>query len=170
MSIIDTISNRYSQRSYNPHKSVPKEILEKIAQSGVMAPSAANKQPWEILIISDPQLKAKIHKSYEKNWFAQAPHILVVKGSLNNCWKRREDGYLSLETDLTICMDHMILTAYELKVGTCWIAAFNPEILSKALNLKDNERVYAITPLGYAIEESPQPKKRKSFNEVVHFI
>ncbi|MBN2571302.1 MAG: nitroreductase family protein, partial [Ignavibacteriales bacterium] len=78
----------------------------------------------------------------------------------------------SIETDLTIAMDHMILTAESEGVGTCWIAAFNEKILREALELKDNEVVYAITPLGYQNDgfKKRVEKDRKSFNEVIKFL
>jgi nitroreductase len=66
----------------------------------------------------------------------------------------------------------MILAAENEGVGTCWIANFDPTILRSALSLSAEERVYAITPLGY-----PRPgfakkgqKQRKPLSEIVRYM
>ena len=166
------ISERESIRSYDPERPIPEDILKKILEAGRLAPSAANRQPWEFLLVSSKEMLDKIRPCYEQRWFQSAPHILIVKGSRKQAWTRSTDGYNSLETDLTIAMDHMILAAEYEKIGTCWIAAFTPDILRAALNLKDNEEVFAITPLGYTPENFKKYRKkiRKPFEEVVKFI
>ena len=69
-------------------------------------------------------------------------------------------------------MDHLILAAENEGVGTCWIAAFNPEILSDALSLEKDEVVYAITPLGYTKKgfKKKGNKDRKPLDEIVRFL
>ena len=89
----------------------------------------------------------KLKKCYPRPWFQDAPHVLVVVGKVGDAWTR-QDGYNSIETDLTIAMDHMILAAENEGVGSCWIAAYDPIVLRSALGLA-RTRVYAITPLGY---------------------
>jgi nitroreductase len=81
---------------------------------------------------------------------------------------RSIDGYNSIETDLTIAMDNLVLAATYEGVGTCWIAAFAPDILREALQLKPNEEIFAFTPLGYAASDAVAlPKRRKSLGEIV---
>lgn len=169
MEFTNVIKKRKSTRGYLK-KEVPRDVLNKIAEAGVMAPSACNNQPWHFLIISQPELKEKIHCSYNREWFKSAPHILVVKGNKSSAWIR-EDGYNSLETDLAIAMDHMILAAEDLGVQSCWVGNFNKEILYKALSLSEEEEIFAMTPLGYnSSPEDEKEKKRKDFHKVVTFI
>lgn len=114
----------------------------------------------------------KVKLCYKANWFQTAPYILIVTGQREEAWIRSSDGYNTLETDLTITMDHMILAAEYEGVGACWIAAFIPNMLRNALSLQKNETVYAISPLGYPLPGfiKKNQKKRKSFEEVVKFI
>ncbi|NJK87577.1 MAG: nitroreductase [Bacteroidales bacterium] len=149
MNIYDLIKQRESVRDYDPERIVEKEKLMRILNAGRLAPSAANKQPWRFLLVSSPTMLEKVRECYHKPWFRRAPHILIITGNENESWKRSFDGYNSIETDLTIAMDHIILAAEYEGVGTCWIAAFDPYILQEALELGDNEKVFAITPLGY---------------------
>ena len=166
------ISERESIRSYDSNREVPEDILRRILDTGRLAPSAANRQPWQFLLVSSDEMLNKVRPCYKADWFQNAPHILVVNGNKCMAWTRASDGYNSLETDLTIAMDHMILAAEYEGVGTCWIAAFTPGVLRVALNLNDDEEIFAITPLGYPVAgfSKKGQKKRKPFDEVIKFI
>jgi nitroreductase len=66
-------------------------------------------------------------------------------------------------------MDHIILEATELGLGTCYIAAFHEEVMNDFLKLDDNQRCVLLTPLGYPNAE-PRPTTRKKIDELVEFI
>jgi nitroreductase len=149
MEYYDLIRSRESIRNYDTNRPLTKEILEKILDAGRVAPSAANYQPWKFLVISSSSILEKVRASYNYQWFKDAPHILIVLGLKNKAWIRNYDGYNSIETDVAIAMTHLILAAENEGVGTCWIAAYNPAILKEALNLKDDQVIFGITPLGY---------------------
>jgi len=171
MNFYTLLEQRYSLRSFQKNRPVERPILERILNAGRMAPSAKNLQPWKFKLISTPALLEAVCSSYPADWLRSAPHILIVTGRRDQAWVRRQDGYNSLETDLTIAMDHMILAASYEGIATCWIAAFDPAILRPALDLDPQEEVFAITPLGYAAPEAEgRPKSRKSLEEVAEFI
>jgi nitroreductase len=169
MSFHTLVANRESIRNYDPQRPVEEEVLGRILEAGRLAPSAANHQPWRFLLISSQQMLEKVRKCYSREWFQEAPHILVVLGNVNEAWVRSKDGYNSLETDLTIAMDHMILAAESEGVATCWIAAFDPDVLYEALSVKESERVFAITPLGYPKRGFTKRgnKQRKPLEQIV---
>ncbi len=166
------IKDRESIRSFNPDRKISKEILLRIIEAGRLAPSASNLQPWQFIIVSTEKNLEKVRKCYKGSWFHKAPHILIVKGNKEQSWTRGSDNYKSIETDLTIAMDHMILAAEYEGIGTCWIAAFDPEILYATLDIKKNETIFAITPLGYTPEGFIKKgrKSRKSMAEISSFI
>jgi nitroreductase len=172
MQYFDLIRSRESIRNYDPARPVPKEILEKILDAGRLAPSACNYQPWKFLVVSSPLVLEKVRASYNRDWFKEAPHILVVIGLQNQSWNRSYDGYNSIETDVAIALTHIILAAENEGVGTCWIAAYNPIILIEALNLNDNQLVFGITPLGYPKHgfKKSLNKKRKTLEDIVEFL
>ncbi|MBN2813874.1 MAG: nitroreductase family protein, partial [Bacteroidales bacterium] len=161
-----------SVRDYDPQRPVPTEIIRKILEAGRMAPSACNYQPWEFWLIQSPEMLAKVRDCYYRPWFKEAPHILVVVGYRDKAWVRKFDGYNSLETDLGIVMTHIILAAENEGVSTCYIEAYDPDILRKALNLNDNQVVYGITPLGYPRAGAGRKgsKDRKMLDELVRYL
>ncbi len=171
MDFTRVINGRESIRSYDPTRPLDKAVLERILDAGRIAPSAANRQPWRFIVVSSREVLTQVRRCYQKPWFQDAPHVLAVTARTSEAWSR-QDGWNSIETDLTIAMDHMILAAENEGVGTCWVAAYDPSILRSALGLSSEERVYTITPLGY-----PRPgftkkgqKQRKPLPEIVKYL
>ena len=165
------ITGRESIRSYDPSRPLDKALIEKILDAGRMAPSAANRQPWRFIVVSSREMLTAVRRSYQKPWFQDAPHILVMVGRTTEAWSR-QDGWNSIETDLAIAMDHVVLAAENEGVATCWVAAYDPSVLRSALSLTSDDRVYAVTPLGY-----PRPgfakkgqKQRKSLTDIVRYL
>lgn len=171
MEFTKVITGRESIRSYDPSRPLERAVLERILDAGRIAPSAANRQPWRFLVATTRESLMALRRCYPKPWFQDAPTILVVVGKTGESWSR-QDGWNSIETDLAIAMDHIVLAAENEGVGTCWVGAYDPLLLRGAIGLSSEDRVYAITPLGY-----PRPgfakkgqKQRKGLAEVVKYI
>lgn len=172
MDFTELINRRESIRSYDPSKPVSEEKLKTILGAGRLALSAANRQPWKFLLISSPGMLEKVRGCYGREWFHDAPHIIVVVGLRDQSWTRSFDGYNFVETDAAIAMTHIIMAAENEGVGACWIANYDPVKLGETLDLNRNEEVFGITPLGY-----PRPdfrksgiRKRKTYDEVVRIL
>jgi nitroreductase len=172
MDFYSLISQRNSVRNFDPSRKVEPDILHRILEAGRLAPSAVNFQPWQFWVISSPEMLKKVKACYNLPWFQDAPQVLTVVGDLNQAWVRKDDGYSSIETDLTIAMCHLILAAENEGVATCWIQAFKPDLLRDALSLKENQRIFAMTPLGYPKADFTKQsnKQRKPLAEIVRFI
>ena len=170
MDFYDLVSKRCRVRSFERNKRIPEKVLNRILNAGRVAPSACNLQPWHFHVVTSPEILEKIYPGYKRDWIQSAPCLLIVSGDRNNAWVRRQDNYNSIETDLTIVMDHLILAAAGEGLGTCWIAAFDPGIIREALQLEPNIEIFAFTPLGYAAPDAlPAPKKRKSLDEITTY-
>lgn len=172
MEFTDLIRSRESIRNYDPDRPLPKDVLGRILEAGRLAPSACNIQPWKFLVISSPVMLGRVRACYDREWFKEAPHILVVVGDKEKAWKRSTDGYISIETDVAIALTHLILAAENEGVGTCWIANYNTDILREALSLEAHRVVYSITPLGYQKTgfKKAGNKKRKPIEDVAVFL
>lgn len=172
MEYYELIKIRESIRDYDPDKPINENILNRILEAGRLAPSAANRQPWTFVLVSSAEKLEEVRTCYHRDWFRQAPHVLVVIGDKSKSWVRSYDGYNTIETDLAIAMDHMILAAENEGVSTCWIVAFDYTKLSKAIGLKENEVIYCITPLGYPHKgfQKSGNKVRKPLDEIVKLM
>jgi len=165
----DLIRYRRSIRSFDPEKRVAKETLERILEAGRVAPTASNRQPIKFHLLKEGEVLSELRKCYSRSWFHDAPSVLVLTGSREDAWVRSYDGYNSLEIDAAIMMDHMILAAESEGVSTCWIIAFDPAIVRKALKLEDNEIPLIMTPLGYPPDDYQKREmpERKRLEELV---
>ena len=172
MDFYDLIKKRESVRDYDSNRKINDDVLNRILNAGRLAPSASNRQPWTFLLVSSKEKLEKVRACYHKSWFQQAPHILIIIGDKTKSWVRSYDGYNSIETDLAIAMDHIILAAEHENVGTCWIEDYDFKILSDAIHLKENRVIFSITPLGYQNKgyQKHGNKKRKSLEEIIKII
>jgi nitroreductase len=79
------------------------------------------------------------------------------------------DGKNYNDVDVAIAMDHLILAAADLGLGTCWIAAFDPDVARDVLNLPDGVEPIAFTPLGYPAAKGTRRKNRKLLEDLVRY-
>ncbi len=165
MAILDSIRKRYSVRDYKDTP-VENEKLEQILEAALLAPSACNIQPCLCIVIRDEKRKQRLGTAYNREWFVRAPVIIAVCVDASSAWSRF-DGVSYGFVDAAIVMDHIILTATELGLGTCWIASFKVEEAQRALSLPDHIQPVVFSPLGYPNQEMPT-RKRKKLAEFVH--
>jgi nitroreductase len=165
MDFQDLIRKRYSVRSYKP-ADVEAEKIARVLEAARLAPTAANRQPFRVIVISTRDRERELRRVYGRDWFTQAPLILAVCAVPSEGWVRRADGWNSAEVDATIAMAHIVLAAAEEGLGTCWIAAFDPVAARQVLGLPPDVIPSAFTPLGYPAD-SPAPKKRRTSAELI---
>ncbi len=165
----DLIRNRRSIRAFDIERKVPDDTIVRILEAGRLAPTASNKQPVKFHLLQEKKILKKLHNCYSRSWFHNAPAILVLTGRREDAWVRSYDGYNSLEIDAAIMMDHMMLAAESEGVSTCWIIAFDSDIVKDVLKLNDDEIPLIMTPLGYFPDgyEKREMPERKSLDELV---
>ena len=166
MEFLDLVKSRYSVRAYK-NDPVEDEKLEKILEAARFAPTAVNYQPFKLIVIKTEGRKDELKSIYQAEWFSEAPLVIGVCCEPQNAWIRR-DGKNFADVDATIVMDHIILAATSLGLGTCWIGAFNAEEAKKILNLPEKVEPLVFTPLGYPADEIGE-KKRKGLSELVKY-
>src|SRR5574341_1378369 len=166
MEYFELIRNRYSVRAYKPEP-VEEEKLQQVLEAARLAPTAANRQPFSLIVIHTEGRKAELNKIYRREWFVQAPLLICAVGVPRNAWVRG-DNRRYLDVDVAIVMDHLILAAANLGLGACWVAAFDATAARQILQLPDEVEPLIFTPLGYPADQ-PEEKERKPLNELVRF-
>jgi nitroreductase len=167
MDFLALVRQRYSVRAYKQDP-VEDEKLQMILEAARLAPTAANRQPFRILVIPTAEHRTALQHIYGQRWFLDAPLVLCVCGVEAEAWVRRHDGINYVDVDAAIVMDHIVLAATSLGLGTCWIAAFDPDALHDDLNVPPGMHPVALTPLGYPAD-SPGPKRRKELSTLVQY-
>lgn len=166
MEFYDLIKSRYSVRSYKPDP-VEEEKLQRILEAANLAPTAANRQSFQLILVHTEGKEEQLKKVYSRPWFVRAPLIICACGLPRQNWVR-SDGKNYNDVDVAIVMDHLILAAANEGLGTCWIGAFNPDEARKMFNLPDEVEPIALTPLGYP-NDQPREKRRKNLSELVRY-
>ena len=162
MSLIDVILTRRSIRRYET-KDIPQDVLQQILEAGRQAPSAANRQPVRFVIVNDRGLLKTLCDTLLTRFVKYAPAAIVgcadIKSLLTGKWA---------VVDATIAMENMVIAAWTLGVGSCWIGACNEEKVKELLKIPDKWKVVALLTFGYPAEQ-PKPRKKKPFEELFSF-
>jgi nitroreductase len=166
MEYLELIHHRYSVRGYQPLP-VEKDKLLKVLEAARLAPTACNRQPFRFYVIPTPGREVALRRIYPRPWFTEAPLLICACAIPAQGWKRR-DGKNYTDVDVTIAMDHLILAAADLGLGTCWVAAFDPAAAREVLALPEDEEPIVFTPLGYP-SEPIKSKVRRPLSEIVVF-
>jgi nitroreductase len=161
MSLIDVVLDRRSIRRYE-QKEIPKDILDKILEAGRQAPSAANKQPWHFIVLTDSKIKKELSKGLFNRFIKDAPATVV-----GCAHKDLIAGKWSI-VSTTIALQNMVIAAWAMGVGSCWIGDFNQEKVKKLLGIPGRWNVVALVSFGYPAEK-PQPRKKKPVEEIISF-
>jgi nitroreductase len=169
---LELARRRASIRGYRPDP-VPDEVLARVLEAARVAPTAANRQPFRILVIRTEDRQAELRRIYDRDWFVGAPLILCVVAVPGEAWVRAMyDGRSHADVDAAIVMDHMVLAATEEGLGTCWIAAFDPDAAREVLDIPAEGVPMLFTPLGYPSPDhvvSPRHGQRRSLEELVRY-
>lgn len=168
MSVLEVIQKRRSLRKYK-EDSIPEDVLQRVLEAARLAPSGKNYQPWKFIIVQDKELKEKLAQASAEQFFmAEAPIIIVGCGFPDDSYSRMGRYMKSWPVDVTIALEHLILQAAEEGLGTCWIGSFEETEVKSILNIPENVRVLALTPLGYP-DETPPYRGRKRLDEIVSY-
>ena len=166
MEFSELIETRYSVRAYKADP-VEDEVLHQVLEAARLAPTASNRQPFQLIVVTTAGREAELRRVYDSDWFAQAPLVICACGIPAQGWTR-SDGKNFTDVDVAIVMDHLILAAANLGLGTCWIGAFDPKATREVRGLPDGVEPIVFTPLGYPADQ-PRPKKRKALSELVRY-
>ena len=164
MTFMELCTNRHSVRGYLPD-AVPQEKLDYILECARHAPSAANRQPWKIYLVSGAA-KARLDAAYDRPWFKEAPLAVAFVGKTLENWQRG-DGTNYLMCDIAIICDHFTLAAADVGLGTCWIGAFQRDAARRVLQLPEDEIPFSLSPLGYPKTGATRVKERKALAEIL---
>ena len=169
------MKQRQSIRKFK-EKEVSKELIEKIIQAGVAAPSAFNSQPWRFVVLQSKEKKQELHSAYSSlrkkfGWYEQDTSF--IENSVPLIILCDEEDYLK-ELSCSLAIQNMVLASESLGLGSLVMGAFSmnsesEEELKKIVSAKQEEKLVLVCLFGYK-DEKPKRKSRKSIKEVVEFL
>ena len=164
------IEKRASYRNYND-QDVSYEDLMSVLNAARLAPSSGNLQNWSFIVVRKPELKEEIMKaSMNQTWILQAP-VLIIVASRNENIKRhygdRGEKLYAIQ-NCAAAINNLLLKSIDLGLASCWINAFDDQVLKRILKLPDTVIPQAIISLGYS-NDKVEKLKRYDLDLLVHF-
>ena len=160
------VRTRYSVRAYKPDP-VGEDELNQVLEAARLAPTAGNTQSFQLIVIKTQGREEELRRIYDRDWFVGAPVVICACGIPSEAWIRDDKKNYAV-VDVAIVMDHLILAATDLGLGTCWIAAFNEQATREILGLPEEVEPIVFTTLGYPADQL-EPKERKPLKELVRY-
>ncbi|MCB4792533.1 MAG: nitroreductase family protein [Elusimicrobia bacterium] len=174
-SLNELINSRRSVRKYLD-KEVEQEKMMQLIEAASVAPSACNAQPWRFVFVTQKALKDELNRvglggAVPNSWAKTAPVMIVACSELSLFTHKLGESVQGVNfhlIDLGIAMEHLVLKATELGLGTCYIGWFNEKPIKKLLNLPASWKVDCLITLGYP-ESIPDATARKPIEEISFF-
>lgn len=167
LEVFEAIEGRRSVRAYES-RPVPDDVLMKVLETGRIAPSASNKQPWHFIVVKDPEKRKALSDGKWAKFLTESPIVIV------GCGNKDESPEWHV-IDVTIAMQQMVIAATAEGLGTCWIGSFYEDRVRKALKVPEELRIVAMLAIGYTREKLDltaklaRSRNRKKMNEILSY-
>ncbi len=171
MSVLEVIRERGSIRKYKD-KPIPADDILRILEAARFAQSAANRQPWQFIVVTNKATKERLMQEAHRtdrppvSHVGSAAAVIICLGNPKEC--RPVGPFEGFIIDLSIAIENMALISWELGIGSCWIGAFDEDRVKDILDVPEDLRVVSLLTLGYP-DEAPRPKARKPMEEIIHY-
>ena len=165
MELEQAILTRRSIRKYND-KPVEREIIEKIINAGIWAPSACNIQGWRFIVVDDKDIINKIVENGAAAFLKNANQAIVV------VYDNRTDNteYNDYIQSAAACIENMLLMAHGLSVGTCWVNFLpSKKKFRKILSIPESFDPIALISLGYYEQKIHERPRKYENRELIYW-
>lgn len=150
MSFQDIAKSRYSMRSFSAEK-IDDEKLQLLLEAANAAPTACNNQPQRLYVVRSEEGIEKLN-AVTKFVFGASTAIIFTSKTDEEWRNPFTDEYNTGDIDVSIVCTHVMMQAWELGIGSCWVGYFDPVKVREAFSIPDDEKIIALLPLGYPAE------------------
>lgn len=157
------LKERRSIRNFQD-KEIPDEEIEMILEAARWTPSASNKQPWQFIVIKNRDFLEELADTAIYGKFVKkAPLAIAIVGKVSE----NPNWYIQ---DTTLASMSIMLMAWSLGIGTCWIGSMDREKAKEMLGLGRDDFLLTILPMGYIKGSVPKPTLRKDLSKITRKI
>ncbi len=189
MELFTAMKERRSCRNFLAEP-IDETIIEKVLEAATWAPSPLNTQPWEFIVITNPEVKGKIFVeaersrqwalettgwkwlgTYSLDFLKSVPIIIAVIGDPKKSGVDlfMEEGPMGYQAACAAAIQNMHLAAHALRLSTLWFTLFNKKVLREILSIPPEKVPLALICLGKP-ERLPNPTPRKNIKEKTTYI
>ncbi|MHA2601299.1 MAG: nitroreductase family protein [Candidatus Thorarchaeota archaeon SMTZ1-83] len=176
--LLEVIVKRRSGRAYSD-KPVSDEMLESILEAGRRAPSCANTQAWNFVVLRDPEVLIEAHEALSRGnaWAKKAPIMIIVAAREDEGCPAHQLPYFMM--DIGLATQNILLQSFHLGFMAHPTAGWNEEKLKEVTGIPDEYRIGTVIFIGYEgdigqldernREKEKTPSTRKPLSEIVHW-
>ena len=171
MEFYDVVEARASTREFTG-EDVPAEVVQRLLQAAVKAPTAGNLQPWRFYVVRDRRVKRELGAAaFGQRFLEAAPVVIVVCADLDVCahgyGSRGEHLYCIQDTAAAV--ENILLSTVAEGFAACWVGAFDEESARGVLGLPAGVRPLAMVPVGRAAAGAAA-RSREPFEKFTEYI
>jgi len=174
MRTYDAITTIRSIRHYED-RTIPEPTMQKLLHAMRAAPSAKNRQPWKFVVIRDRKTIQELgRRAVDKyGFFQQAPVVIAACGYPEKAFKEQGGYRNSVDVDVAIAVTNLTLSAWEERIGSCWIGEFDEAEARKVLKVPEEVEIVVMVTLGFPADstvfEKEKTSTRKDLDEIVSY-
>jgi nitroreductase len=159
MDVMDAITERRSVRSYQTDP-ISEQVLRRLVEAGIWAPSGGNAQTWRFVVVTDPQRIRRI-RMLSPGLLGNSPAVIAVCQDVAEAERRGAKLGREVMTfmDTAMAAQNIMLAAYAEGLGTCAVCSFHPGGVQKLLQLPDEIVPQLLISVGVP-QSVPKPPKR----------
>ena len=163
----DAIRARRNVREFSEQLINPDD-LDRILEAGRLTPSSRNWQPWDFVVVTDPDRLAELAGVWRGAWHVAGARaaVAIITPPVES---EREDR--TLHFDVGQAVMSLMLAATDLGIGTGHASVDDQELARSLLGFPVDRICSHLISLGYPKDRPLRPRSkvnRRSFNEVVH--
>lgn len=159
MEFFEIVKSRRSVRKFKQER-ISKELVEKLLDAGICAPTASNIQPWRFIVVDDPSTLEMIRK-VSPGYFGGAPLAIIVCSDRRRSYElggRIARDYLSI-VDCAIAAGYILLAAQALGLGGCCVKSFSAPAIREILGIPREIEPELMLVIGWPDEQPMKPPK-----------
>ena len=168
MEFFEVLKTRHSVRAYTA-QSIESEKVQTILDAANRAPSAGNKQAYEIFAVTSRAALSALAQG--RAYFEVIPLALVFCAHPTRAAEKfgERGAKLYCVQDATIACAYAQLATTALGLSSVWIGRFDEDVVRRAIGAGEDLLPVAILPIGYAAE-MPEIKRRRALEDLVHSV
>jgi 5,6-dimethylbenzimidazole synthase len=178
----EVVARRRDIRMFQPGRTIPVEVLERILNAAHQAPSVGYSQPWDFIIVRDPVVRRRIRASFLRCRDEEAARFSgerrakylayrlegIEDSALNVCvtvdLREKDEPILgttmqpeTLRSSTCCAIQNLWLAARAEGLGVGWVSIVDPAVVRSELGLPAGIDLVAYLCLGYAVEFGDRP-------------
>ena len=165
METLQAIHTRASVREFSD-KPVSEDIIKKILEAAIRAPSGGNMQSWRFVVVTDRSKMAQFDPEFHQPWVEEAPAMFVVCVDPHDTWQSYDEDDHFYLFDAAAAIENMLLTIHDLGLGGVWVLSCSKKKIRKLLEIPKHWLIISLIPFGYPKVEKPSITPRKPLSEV----